>query len=97
LNDTVHQTTQATAAAAITIGGSSRMVIDCTVYGDAAGLIAKGISLDSSSTYNEVRMSGVNPFALPSSASATKLVYNGANVTSAGAFGTGNIAQGIMA
>jgi hypothetical protein len=72
--------------------GCTRDVIDMTISGKASGF-SQGIYLsDNTTTYTEFKMSGVNPACIANA----KLNNNGTAITSAGAFGTGNLASGIM-
>jgi len=79
----------------VTIKATTRSKFACVVRGRAATL-SSAVNLDSTSRYNEVNCSGLDPHAI-SGGSANKLVYDGRQITAAGVFGTGNLASGIMA
>ena len=95
ISDNIYNSTQIASQAAIYINASSsRNVID-SIINSAASKFPYGVTIDSTSSYNEVRCSGINPFGI-SSGSANKLVYNATQVTTATTFGTGNLSSGIM-
>ena len=79
----------------VTATGITRCILSPRVTG-VANSFSLGVSLDSASTYNEIRCTGIDPSCLTGGA-ANKLVYNGTQITAAGAFGTNNLAQGVMA
>lgn len=97
LTPVVHQIDQAVTTAVIDCVGLTRSIIAPLVFTDTISLAPIGIKMNSACQYNEVNCSGLDPTILPAGASATKLVYNGGNITAVGAFGTGNLASGIMA
>lgn len=80
-------------SAAVSLASSNRNIVDCVVHG-APPAYGAGASLRASS-FNEVRCTGLDPAALRGGA-ARKLVADGAEIRTAGAFGRGNLATGIM-
>jgi hypothetical protein len=87
-----------TATAAIYLTGSAfRNVLKPVVNAPVAGNISIGVKIDTGCGYNSVEASGMNPGAFPGSAPGLKIVFNGTQVTSAGTFGSTNLASGIMA
>jgi hypothetical protein len=77
-------------------GSAFRNIVKPLINAPTAGNVAIGVKVDNGCGYNLVECSGINPGALPGSASNLKLVYNGSNITTAGAFGTTNLASGVM-
>jgi hypothetical protein len=73
-----------------------RCVVNPIVNGVSSGQSGIGVKVDSGVGYCAVDPSGMNAGALLSGSSANKIVYNGTQVTSAGAFGTTNLASGIF-
>lgn len=95
IDDTILNNTVNTTQAAINLTTNcGRNVIDSILNG-STGNFPYGVALDSSCGYNEVRCSGLNPSGI-TGGSANKLIFNGTQITSAGVFGTTNLAQGIM-
>ncbi len=94
--DSVNNPNNAATAAVWLTGSAFRNVVRPLVNAPTAGNVAIGAKVDSGCGYNLVEASAMNPGAFPGSASGLKLVYNGTQITSAGAFGTTNLASGIM-
>lgn len=98
MDDIIRNTTARTGAspAINCIGTNTVLVIRSSVSG-AAGSYPQGVLLSSTTTTrSEVNLSGVDSACITGGA-ANKLWYNGASVAAAGAFGTNNLASGVMA
>jgi hypothetical protein len=77
-------------------GTNSRILIDMQIAGAGAGVYTLGVQLiGTGTTLSEIRCSGIDATAI-SGGATNKLNYNGGAITAAGAFGTNNLAQGIM-
>lgn len=98
MDDLIRNTTARTGAspAINCIGTNTVLAIRSSVSG-AAGSYPQGVLLSSTTTSrSEVNLSGVDSACITGGA-ANKLWYNGASVAAAGAFGTNNLASGVMA
>lgn len=94
-SDRISNPIQSAGSAAILLSGSARIVLDCSANGKAAAFPA-GIRLSGSgNSVIEARMTGIDLGAV-SGGSANKLISNGTQITTAGPFGSGSLAQGIM-
>jgi len=97
LRDRCMQVSQSVPTAAVQLTASSYNILACSVASSnptitlPAGVVLNGTAC----THNEVNCSGIYAPSL-SGGSANKLKYNGTQITSPGAFGTGNAASGIM-
>jgi len=89
--------TRVTTNAAVTLAGTnSRIKMDMTISGGATGVFEVGYQLQGTgTTLSEFRCSGLDAAAI-TPGSADKLIYNGTSIIASGAFGTNNLAQGIM-
>ena len=96
IEDSVNNPNNTANQAVYLTGSAFRNVIKPLVNAPTAGNVAMGVKVDSGCGYNLVESTGMNPGAFPGSASGLKLVYNGTDITSAGAFGTTNLASGVM-
>lgn len=95
INDTIlNEATTSTYPAISVTSNSNNCVIECSIGGQN-NTYASGISIDSTCTYIEARISGISTAAITGGA-GNKLIYNATQITAAGAFGTSNLAQGIF-
>lgn len=89
------QTTSSVAAVSIS-GTNTSLHIDSIVQGKSSGF-AYGYNVSTTTTtLSEMDMTGVASACI-ASGSGNKLIYNGTTITSAGSFGTNNLAQGVFA
>ena len=94
--DQVRNNRVTTNAAVQLSGTNSRIKMDMTISGGASNVFGSGYQIiGATSTLSEFRCSGLDATAI-SGGSTNKLNYNGTAITTAGAFGTNNLAQGIM-
>jgi len=98
LTDRVMQASQTVATAGVQLTASNRNVINCDVASSNSSItLPCGVSLNgTANTYNEVNCSGIYGPSM-TGGSANKLQNNGTQITATGAFGTGNLASGVMA
>lgn len=94
VSDQIRNMGQNAAEGAVYLSGCSRCVIAPSVSASTT-YFPKGIEMaGSANAYCELNLSGIAPSSI-SGGSANKLVSNGVQITSAGAFGT-NLATGVM-
>lgn len=94
-SDRISNPIQSASSAAILLSGSARIVLDCSADGKTAAFPA-GIRLSGpGNSVIEARMTGIDLGAVSGGAS-NKLISNGTQITTAGPFGSGSLAQGIM-
>jgi hypothetical protein len=84
-----------TAAQAVLMTNSGRNVIGIGLRGSVDHATLGVVLVGTGCNYNEIRCSGLDPGIITTANG--KLYYNGGAITSAGTFGTTNLAQGIMA
>ena len=98
IEDSIVNTAVVATYPAITMQNADRNYVKTLINGMASNvyLSANGaVNLNSACSYNEINCTSIDPSGIQGG-SANKLIYNGTQITSAGTFGTTNLASGIM-
>lgn len=92
----VRNTSDTASQAAVALTSCTNNQLYIQINGDSSGLFPIGVNLTNSAcTYNTINCSSIDPDCI-TGGTANKLNYNSTQITSAGYFGTGNLALGLI-
>ena len=94
--DIVANENNAGSGVAVSLSGTNKYLYVRTIVRGKANAFTSGVNLNSTTTtLSECNMTGVDPGCI--SVAGAKLVYNAGNIVATGAFGTNNLASGVIA